>query len=242
MYERFGDDAEDMLFGRGPPDVKRGREKKWKDEVAPEDPDGEGGHDGDGEDAAGEAEDLAHPDSEPDYHSEDEDLPDEAGDPDAPALAGDPPGADDVAADALGMDIVALVVVDPPAPPEPVRAPLPDHYIYAVPGGELRFYTKTKRFAAFCDCTDNHGRRCRRERKVSLAVARGRPLGYLLAWLRLGHTWATNREHMDLGAFIAHQERVDSRAWFEAQPNVGHFLAGEEPAPDGAPREPLENA
>lgn len=110
--------------------------------------------------------------------------------------------------------------------------------LYSVPGGELRYYPKTRRFAAHCE-NPAHGN-CRREKLAfaGASAAQGRPLGYLTAWL-LDSDQATHAEHMCLTNVLPYSQRLDGRRALQEAlgPNCPLF-ASERPRRSGESEEP----
>lgn len=109
---------------------------------------------------------------------------------------------------------------------------------YSVPGGELRYYPASQRFAAHCE-NPLHGV-CRREKVATggLRPAQGRPLGYLVAWLERAD-YQTHRDHLVCTKFISLAERQAARLKLEEAIGANSELfAMERPRRSGEPAEP----
>lgn len=113
--------------------------------------------------------------------------------------------------------------------------------IFSVPGGEIRYYSGIRRFAAWCHI-EAHGRRCRRE-KVAYGGrhgAQGRPLGFLMAWLATGENYEGQAEHMGYEIAIGFEARRVGRATLADIGGSEMLFAHERPAREGED-EPFEH-
>ena len=134
----------------------------------------------------------------------------------------------------------------PPAVEEVPIAPLlaavpregrqPATCVYRMPHGVIRYYATTLRFAAQCAAA-THGN-CRRERKVTAAPGKGRPLGFLAAWLEAGPAHANQEEHLHIATFIPLEQRREARARLLADPSARELLEYELPPALGEDLEP----
>ena len=96
--------------------------------------------------------------------------------------------------------------------------------IVHVPGGHIRYYYADGRFEATCERKDHmtcEGSACRLTR-IALCgdladEAAGRPLGTLVDWLALGHTWDDRDDHRDpfFIACLEYKDRVESRNYLK---------------------------
>ena len=109
----------------------------------------------------------------------------------------------------------------------------------SVPGGVLRFYANKNAFVATCS-NPAHGK-CEKTRQSTLAakvtgnssanvLAKGRPLGYLTAWLAMGHHAVDKEQHWDPEHAPSHPTRAAARAALAAVPR-GDLLLAKERAP-----------
>ena len=114
--------------------------------------------------------------------------------------------------------------------------------------GEIKFGISNNTLSAHCLFADPstgehpHGL-CRLDRTCngSVRFPNGRPLGYLIAWLRRGCMYSTRAEHF-AGArgLIPYGERLFARNWAMGQPGLQFFLDCERTLMDGESIEPLE--
>ena len=58
-------------------------------------------------------------------------------------------------------------------------------------------------------------------------VASKFPLGLLVAWLRDGHLWESHEKHLTGAGLITREERIEARAWLQAQPDMAALLKQE---------------
>lgn len=121
----------------------------------------------------------------------------------------------------------------------PSRRPADEYF--SVPGGEIRFYSRTGRFVGHCENVA-HGRQCRREKLSSSGRNRpqGRPLGYLMAWLAQGDAHASQRDHMQGGAKISLAERQAGREALRGINGSQFLFDAERPRRQGEGEEPDE--
>ena len=122
----------------------------------------------------------------------------------------------------------------------------PDASVF-VDVGEIKYYSRARRFSAFCNQM-SHGDRCRRERTANASRSgiggQGRPLGYLVAWLSRGHQHETQQEHMnceDCEVAISLEDRSAARERLQQTLGFEGLFAGERPRRDGEDDEPLEH-
>lgn len=242
--------AAEFTLWAGPPDKERSRRSKWADD--------RGGGEGEEEEVVeaaddvevdalegGESEQSAASDIDPWFESDDADdggvvL---AGEDDASAQE-DEPGTDLVESAAHVAEAPASLPAEAPHQPRRVEAAgarnAPE-IIFRVPRGEIRYYARIRRFAAWCH-NEAHGRRCRREKVAyeGRGGGQGRPLGLLMAWLARGDDHATSRDHMDLELLIDFESRQIGRQALQAMEGSEAMLAKERPMRNGED-EPVEH-
>jgi hypothetical protein len=135
-----------------------------------------------------------------------------------------PPGLDD--------DLLLSVLMPAPIPVEP----MPDvcvsrdkHLIvFTIEAlGSIRVNTHKKQFDAHCSCLGqetapgifNQDHRTAKTPVCTLnRMAAKKPLGFLLAWLRLGPIYTSRADHLDISkfeGFITISERRNAREWLE---------------------------
>jgi hypothetical protein len=88
---------------------------------------------------------------------------------------------------------------------------------------------------------------CRLSRTVrpnSKLLQQGRPVGFLVAWLRRAYEYPDREAHFAArqGALISRAERLEARAWAERTPHMAWPLAVERPQRPGEEAEPLCDA
>ena len=118
--------------------------------------------------------------------------------------------------------------------------------------GIIRYYAKTQNFTAECKCF-NHIKCIKTRQSTSAAAmatakkpsdnikAKGRPLGYLAAWLQDGKQHASKKDHWALhNELIAteYTKRVAARTMLSLHPQGQALLAKERAKRDGEPDEP----
>lgn len=240
--------ASELPFWSGPGDRRRARARRFRAATGATnsgDDDGEekGASDGGGGESpqaeAAEGGDMDVDDFDPFLESDEDDI-----------------GVEDAAGASVADALVAPMQAAPeapPLPPQPLGPPAqpsgstgragrhePD-VSFLVPGGEIRLYSRTRRFSAFCEQA-SHGGRCRRE-KVAYAAGsgrggQGRPLGYLMAWLNKGELHETQQAHMSMEVVISWAERKEARAMLHNIPGCERVLVGERPRRDDEEDEP----
>ena len=139
-----------------------------------------------------------------------------------------------------------MVSIPPVAPPPPIveGGDAPACEIVS-PLGIIRFYDKGKRFEATCPRADHvsGGKPCRftRYSKANKNLAKGRPLGFMMAWLEAGRYMANHREHIDPLALssLGRADRIRCRGLVNALPGGPVMLDKERPRRAGEPEEPM---
>lgn len=109
---------------------------------------------------------------------------------------------------------------------------------FSVPGGEVRFYPKARRFAAHCH-QEGHGK-CRREKLAYSGAlpSQGRPLGSLAAWLA-NDEYTCHEDHLVCANTIPLADRVAAReALKEAIGADSALFSAERPRRPHEPEEP----
>ena len=129
----------------------------------------------------------------------------------------------------------------PPADRVPAAA------VAAVPGGVLKLFVGVGEdddslyIRAYCDC---HGKKCMKRRtllarKGGAQTAQGRPVGYLLAWLRRGtaHDVLHAKQHKRR-VKVTRGQRKEGRAYAKTQESLRTFLENERDRWPGEGSEP----
>ncbi len=192
-----------------------------------------------------------------------DDAPEGAGDGPGPLPPGAPlPGADGVGppADQAAPALGGLPAVGKGRGKGRGRggAPWPSFDVHSEEGatklGEIKWGAANSTLSAHClwcnaalgEEVPSHGL-CRLDRTTRPSLTRpaqGRPLGFLVAWLRRAPFHETREAHFDdrLGGVIDLAERQAARAWAEATPGMAEPLSkerdrrpGEGPEPDLCP-------
>jgi hypothetical protein len=159
----------------------------------------------------------------------------------------------------LGGDDDALVIVDGPDRPRarPAKgagrlSPWPSVDVFDAAGtkyGELKFGVASNTLSAHCTWIDPsteeccHGL-CRLDRTCNRNDRfpdRGRPLGFLIAWILRAAQHPTRDSHFHdrLGDTISRDERVAARDWAVGRPEFAFFLERERDCRPGEPEEPM---
>ena len=125
--------------------------------------------------------------------------------------------------------------------------------IFVWPGGHgiIRYYNTTKQFTAECKCGHD---KCVKTRQSTQAAsmaasknpsqntqAKGRPLGYLGAWLLDGRNHGSKAAHWEpVNEILAttFEKRVAARDIFKSYPEAHDLLAAERPQGEHEPEEP----
>ena len=152
---------------------------------------------------------------------------------------------------ALGdMGGAALVPDGEPAPmelgaplaeevaPAPLQAPIvaqgPRTVTLALPEGTISWYQYSGDFVAKCTHPDHAGGMgCRKHRtsNAGRVLAKGRPLGWLTAWLLSSHSHPTAQAHKSpAGCHFTLEERIDARAFLKAAGGAAQELLAMERA------------
>ena len=161
----------------------------------------------------------------------------------------EPGGQDGEARDAAqpaGAELAALA--DDPAPPAAPVAP-PGRArsrgratcTVEVAGGSLNFYASNQNFTAVCS-NAFHGDQCvTTRRNTARAHCKGRPLGFLAAWLALGPFAETREEHMAQVPVVARDldSRRGCRQLLQGSPEGRALLAYERQLQPGDAEEPI---
>lgn len=228
-YSRLAPASPITVFWNGADDCERGRLRHFQCDA--DDDAGAGdeaiGEATDYEDDEGEGDDEASSEGGPGlfFNSDDEALaPPAAEEPAEASSSGD---AQMAPASALSAPTVAQPVRQVPRPQRASGRGQVADVQFAVPGGEIRYYARTRRFAAHCE-NAAHGN-CRRE-KVSTGRpgrGQGRPLGYLMAWLAEAFEHDTHAEHMDNCVIISLERRQRGREALRAIGGSEELFAGE---------------
>lgn len=110
---------------------------------------------------------------------------------------------------------------------------------YAVPGGYLRYYPSSRRFAAHCEVPE-HGT-CRRMKTANEgpAPAQGRPLGYLMAWLE-DCNYPSQQSHLHSTHSLSLEARQRGREVLKGFASARMLFEVERPQRPGEPEEPLD--
>lgn len=253
----FGAEQE-MVFWNGPTDSALGRRRRFADpqpmeEAAASDEEAQvdqsGGEDSNegGDNSSSDADHEAASDAEPlelwlnsedDVANDADEVAGAGGDGVRDGLADAPPAAASSSAEApVAESQSASQALGDGQPRQPADAS------FLVPGGEIRYYAKTRRFAAMCE-HPGHSRKCRRE-KVShggrIAGGQGRPLGYLAAWLARCELYETQRDHMVFETTISWEERSAAREFLHGIEGIDVLFAAERPRREGEEDEPREH-
>jgi hypothetical protein len=139
------------------------------------------------------------------------------------------------------------VPVAPVAPPPPIVVEGRDAPTVEIvsPFGIIRYYEKHKRFEATCPRFDHvsGGKPCRLTRysTANKNLAKGRPLGFMLAWLEAGRHMADHHEHIHPLALasLGLADRIRCRGLINAMPCGPAMLDKERPRRAGEPVEPM---
>ena len=119
-----------------------------------------------------------------------------------------------------------------------------DHRIDVPFVGSIVWYNKDGRFVAMCGVADHNivpSKVCSRERtsKEGGQPQRGRPLGFLMAWLLDGPAWGQKDEHCDKHlAVYSHADRLHAREQLKLVPGSEVLFALERPKRLGEADEP----
>jgi len=96
--------------------------------------------------------------------------------------------------------------------------------------GWIKIDSRREQFNAHCNCLDKEGPNrqdhrtptmpeCRKNRKMKKA-----PLGFLIAWLRLGSCFSCRKDHKDADMIITYMDRCECRDWLKADPGSQELL------------------
>ena len=114
----------------------------------------------------------------------------------------------------------------------------------SVDGGYLRYYGGDKPFIV-AHCTIHGDRECRLTRSTAASGARtraaqGRPLGFLLAWLRCGcrADFVEASHHKTMRPWPSYDDRSRAREEFAAEPDAALWFAVERDRRDDEAEEP----
>ena len=118
--------------------------------------------------------------------------------------------------------------------------------VVMVPGGEIHLYRATahskKRFIAFCDTHKKNKctmQRSAEEHAKGTNSAQGRPLGFLMAWLKDGLD-NDYEHHHECSRFQGYDERCEGRVVLGGTPGGAALISEERPQRDGEGVEPIE--
>lgn len=131
-----------------------------------------------------------------------------------------------------------------PAPPIAVAHDLASHEV-TFEFGTIKFYTTDGRFQASCPCPGHEvgdfACRFTRYRRAGKSPAKGRPLGLMVAWLRLGRLFTCHDEHIHPLALssISRGERITARDLLKTVPGGDVLLSKERQRRPGEPEEPM---
>ncbi len=121
-----------------------------------------------------------------------------------------------------------------------------DHH--GIKFGEMKFGVTTNTLSAHCLWVDpstgehEHGL-CRLDRTCNRCnrFPFGRPIGYLIAWLRRASLYHSRAEHFSASRDpITFGERLNARQWAMIQPGLAFFISCERELEDGEGIEPVE--
>jgi hypothetical protein len=116
-----------------------------------------------------------------------------------------------------------------------------------VPGGVIRFYQNKNSFTATC-CNPNHGKCVITRTALTAAnekssntnvIAKGRPLGFMTAWLAMSEHTADKEDHWDTDKAPNFVTRVAARNQLADIPKASALLAKERPQRAGEGPEPI---
>ena len=133
-----------------------------------------------------------------------------------------------------------LQVAPPEVPPRPVEPPEETHRevhrptgltrstlnrtVFEVSSfGELHYYHTSEQMVAFCPLRSSSHPGCRKQMTTNpKKKGSGRPIGALVAWLRMSHEHGTKLSHVK-SCTPTYQERVEARKFFEGLPGADSF-------------------
>lgn len=163
------------------------------------------------------------------------------------------------AAGGLASEADSLLPPAPPAPPVVDAARQKRIVVRVEPFGEIVWYNTSptrQEFYAHCldpahikqpgdldfDAPDNLKPTCCRKTRSAKAgkdTWRGRPLGFLVAWLRQQSEAVDSYGHIHLHAPLSLEERRDARAWLHGVPGAEQLFQRERPRRDEEEDEPI---
>lgn len=105
--------------------------------------------------------------------------------------------------------------------------------------GELHYYANTESMTAFCHLRDtDHAHDCRKSMSANpVRRGSGRPIGYLVAWLRLANQHTNRSSHVH-SCVPTLRQRQEAREFFQTQKNWLPFASLERARKRGQPDEP----
>ena len=107
--------------------------------------------------------------------------------------------------------------------------------------GSIRYNPRSKTYSAYCGRHENceKTRACNEPGPRSSNPGQGRPLGFLLAWLKEQNQRTSAYEHVHSTlAHLQYETRRASRISFRSLPNADHFARRERPKRSGEDDEP----
>lgn len=121
-----------------------------------------------------------------------------------------------------------------------------DHKVELDGIGSIVYYTSKERFVAYCGRAAHSGEAqpCSRERTtmaVATAPEKGRPLGFLMAWLLDAESWDSRALHCNKAiCMYSEEKRIEGRETLRVLPGTEKLFLLERRKREGEPEEPLK--